>query len=345
MVTQNLRSKGLRLHDSGIARHATKPTSILGEPCLCQSDIKYTKVAKMCLSYFTKSIRFRFLFILLFNFLLVLIGAAAQAAPENNNSLAWGVDVDFPQKFGEIVYQTNADASSQIYIIANGHRSAIRGVNAAHTVQAQVETFRIGEWLINQNRIELLLPEGFFGKMEEPTTGGDTISNLLDGKVLQDALEDTSLFVNAELLLHQNYGIFLDQIEDRSLYLYTREHLRSNLESEGRLSNVVKRDLVYLQKLRTASILQSVPAVIETAYQQGRISSPNAMLTIGLSHLDDIIHFLEVGEISIDALHTITRDFPAMESELELLKKQFGVTVIVPRTLVEQRHWISKNRI
>ena len=236
-----------------------------------------------------------------------------------------------PADLGQIVYRTAAPAGRRIYIIANGHRSALSGANAAATVQAQLETFRIGEWLIRQRQVGLLLPEGFFGRMVETAA----VSNAgLDSGSLRSALEDRSQFVNAELLLHNNYGICLEQVEDRELYRSTKETLRVSRGQEIASALKSRLQLGALQTRRTAAILQSAPRVVDTAYRQGRISTPNAMLTLGLAHLNDIVTFLKAGAIRFGPLHTAYRDFPAEESGLELLKREVGVTVIVPRSLV-----------
>ncbi len=258
------------------------------------------------------------------------------AATLNTQQVPSTFSVDFPQEYGEIVYQTDETAPANIYIIANAHRSAITGKNSAASLQAQLETFRIGEWLINRKQVELLLPEGFFGTLAD-TSPLRLSDNFLDTRVLQDSLSDTSVFTNAELLLHENYGIGLTQVEDRALYSQTRDRLHTSLAANTSLTAPVHRELAYLQKRRTATILQSVPAVVESARKQGTISAPNAMLTIGLSHLEDVIEFLKQGEISFSGLQTATRDYPPHNSNLELLERQLNVTVIVPRTLVKHR--------
>jgi len=237
-----------------------------------------------------------------------------------------------PETLGQIVYQTQGAAASRIYIIANAHRSALSGVNNPVAVQAQLETYRIGEWLISRREVDLLLPEGFLGRLEDSAAAGAAAP--LDNLALRASLEDTAQFVNAELLLHRNYGIKMEQIEDRSLYSRARERLRASFGSGSSRSGIPLGELSYLQKLRTAAILQNIPAAIDDAYRQGRISAPNAMLTIGMSHLADIVAFLEAGAIRIASLHTGQEDFPGQDSELNLLKQKVGVTVIVPRSLV-----------
>jgi hypothetical protein len=280
--------------------------------------------------------RLRFPLLVLVGLWGLLIGSSLEATPLMSPAERTRSEVQLPEALGEIVYQTKAAASQHIFIIANAHRSAITGANAGDSVQAQIETFRIGEWLIRQNRIDLLLPEGFFGQMGKADVAGER-KRLLDRQTLQAALKDTSKFMNAELLLHNNYGIGLEQIEDRKLYRRARERLRASLESQPGIFQANRAELDYLQKLRTATILQSAPAVIESAYQQGRIAAPNAMLTIGLSHLDDIIAFLKAGEVSIAAMPADIRNFPALGADLEVHKKLVGVTVIVPPILVARR--------
>ncbi|MDO9081422.1 MAG: hypothetical protein Q7U44_11530, partial [Desulfuromonadales bacterium] len=71
-----------------------------------------------------------------------------------------------PRELGTIVYQKNPDHPQQVFIIGNSHRSSTSGKNGSQTVPAQVETYRIAEWLILQHQVELLLPEGFFGRQE-----------------------------------------------------------------------------------------------------------------------------------------------------------------------------------
>ena len=58
------------------------------------------------------------------------------------------------------------------------------------------------------------------------------------------------------------------------------------------------------------------------------------MLTIGLTHLYDLIVFLKAGEVSVVGLQPVSRAFPSRNTELALLKKQVSVTVIIPRSLM-----------
>ena len=266
------------------------------------------------------------------------------AAEPAGTSLTHIAEVSFPDQLGVIVYQTQASAASRIYIIANGHRSAVDGANTAETVQAQVETFRIGEWLINQKRIDLLLPEGFFGELGR-STEIDTKNVLLDDQVLQDALADTTHFVNAELLLNDKYGIGMKQVEDRALYLNVKELLRSSLNAGAKFSFANYCELVRLQKQRTAHLLHEAPVILAEAYQQGRIGSPNAMLTVGLSHLEDIISSLETGEIEMKRRQIASRESSLHQAEPKLIKQRIGITVVVPRSLMSKGYAVKNHNV
>lgn len=251
---------------------------------------------------------------------LAVVFLSAQPAVTAHNHV-------LPQNLGEIVFQTERDADSRVYIVANSHRSERTSRNGKSTLQAQIETYRIGEWLINQGAVELLLPEGFFGTRDQRNS---VEGRLLDCTELSTRLADTTRFVNAELLLRESFGIGMQQVEDRQLYRQIRDQLRLGQQLRYRLSEEFSAQLKELQRRRTAAIMQNIPAAIETAYRQGDISAPAAMLTIGLSHLDDFLLFLEAGEIQLAAQHP----FPALSTELELLRKNVDVTVIVPNSLL-----------
>ncbi len=277
-------------------------------------------------------LRVRFIWLILFCGFWLLSGSSLQAAESLDALRSPVAQISVPEQLGTIVYQTEPEASSRIYIIANGHRSAINGANTTSTVQAQIETFRIGEWLIKQNRIDLLLPEGFFGEMGRSRVI-DAGKGPIDNQTLQDALADTTHFINAELLLHEQYGIALGQIENRQLYRDVRDRLRSRLKAGAEFSFTLYSELAHLQKLRTAYLLQAAPAVTAAAYQQGRIAAPNAMMTIGLSHLQDLISFLESGRTDFGQ-QTEGSAYPLLDTDLEQIKNHIGITVVVPRTLM-----------
>lgn len=236
-----------------------------------------------------------------------------------------------PSELGTIVYQKNPERPLQVFIIGNSHRSSASGENGRQTVPAQVETYRIAEWLIRQHQVDLLLPEGYFGRQERIESVEAIVRH--DTAALEEALADTSTFINADLLLQRNYGIALHQIEDRNLYRHARDHLHTGLQSGHRLPASFGLELEYLQERRSAAILQKIPDVINAAYHQGQIAQPRAILTIGMSHLDEIIKFLKMERMEILAPPIGASGFQDYKETLDLLA-QVGVTVIVPGTLL-----------
>ncbi|HKK02207.1 MAG TPA: hypothetical protein VJ955_08570, partial [Desulfuromonadales bacterium] len=240
---------------------------------------------------------------------------------------------DLPGNLGRIVYQQYPDSPCQLYIVTNSHRSYATGANGPQTVQAQIETFRIGEWLLKKRHLDCLLPEGFFG------LGNDGALPLrktkrLASRILKQRLADTSRFVNAELLLHRHYGIGLYQVEDRVLYTRARILLLSGLTGAAALSPDFDGDLAYLQDRRLAAILQNIPAALADVSRQEQISAPKAMLTIGLAHLPELVRYLETGDISIAAAPGGNNLFPPFHARLALDRQDVGVTIIIPRSLL-----------
>lgn len=237
--------------------------------------------------------------------------------------------VPFPQEYGKIVYRTDTGAPARIYIITNSHRSAFSGHNGNETLQSQVETYRIGEWLISQEQVDLLLPEGFFGSWEQKKVSTDSPGTLADNKALQQRLTDTSTFVNAEILLHEVYGIGLEQVEDRSIYQRTRELLHKRLNNNTLLT-AADPEIEYLQQLRSTAILQKSIAVLKSTSYRG------AMLTIGFSHLDDIITCLESGEIRPANQSNHGEFMSASYSDLPSSGIPLDISVIVPNALLTE---------
>ena len=67
-----------------------------------------------------------------------------------------------PAEYGDVVYQLNPEKPDQVFIIGISHRDSLTLANDANTSNVQAEVYRIGEWCIRNEGVELLLPEGFF---------------------------------------------------------------------------------------------------------------------------------------------------------------------------------------
>ena len=244
-----------------------------------------------------------------------------------------------PAELGRVVYRQNPASPSQLFIVADSHRSSLTGDNGPVTVQAQLETFRIGAWLIDRRQVALLLPEGFFGSWQQVAV--DTARPPLDEVALRRQLADTSHFVNAELLLHRRFGIALGQVEDHDLYCRAGRQLQTGLEQKALLTPGYATTLDYLQQRRLAAMLQQAPQVVAAAFRQGRIATPRAILTIGMTHLDDLLRILHDGTIRIPTPQPGNSAFPALEEVLRLQQEGCGVAVIVPPVLSSKLPWLQ----
>src|SRR5512139_3598389 len=71
---------------------------------------------------------------------------------------------DLPPDYGKVIYRFNEASPNQLYIIGMSHQDALTGSKRSNTVKVQTEVYRLGDWLIHQAGLELLLPEGYMEK-------------------------------------------------------------------------------------------------------------------------------------------------------------------------------------
>jgi hypothetical protein len=233
------------------------------------------------------------------------------------------------------------------------HRDTLTRANGSNTVKSQIEVYRIGEWLIQNRGLELLLPEGFF--LEEvldekeniikadASENGKRVS--FDTKTLEEKLGKDNAYINAEMLLMESHSIKSRQVEDMNLYKEVREkiNLLEKFGNDTYESLFIKSGLDYLQERRTAAMLQKIPEVIDSEYSEGRIKNKKAIFTIGMSHISGIIKYLKQNKIEIHSpAFTPYNDYL---SGVKLLEKNFGVTIIIPRTLADNRELLKLTRL
>lgn len=103
-------------------------------------------------------------------------------------------------------------------------------------------------------------------------------------------------------------------------------------------------ELDYLQERRTAAMLQNIPDAVEAEIQSGHIQSRKAVFTIGMNHLDETIRYLQEDRISIASPLAGT---PAGDYEARLLlsDRDYGVTVILPRALLEDKQALHLTKL
>lgn len=255
--------------------------------------------------------------------------------------------------YGKVVFHKRGHAQKQVYILGQNHRSPVTGGNGDKTLQAQMDIYRIGEWLIRNRQVELLLPEGFFGDgardertqdLRNAIAGGERLlQKSIDNATLRDELGDSRTFTNAAILLKSNYGVQLRQTEDMGLYGVVADSFRQLVGQEGKVSSELLNRLSCFQERRTAAMLQRIPAVVEREFQSGSIQGKNAIFIVGMAHIAEIIQFLENESIALTpSREELVRSAPC---ELALLKENYGVTVILPHSLAEDEEILRLTKL
>jgi hypothetical protein len=289
--------------------------------------------------YITKKLLF--LFLTFFFFFLLTSHSNAET------------NLKIPVEYGKVVYRLNEKSLNQIYIIGIGHRDSLSRLNGNNTPRVQAEIYRIGDWLIHNQGCGLLLPEGFFKskttKMDKENVNavveGESGCTSLEPKVLEERLSDNKIYVNAEMLLKENHPLRLQQIEDKDLYDAVRIDIFKLISCRGSDYSSLKSELDYLQEKRTAAMLQKIPKIVNDEFQQGNIKNRKAIFTIGMSHLYKIITYLNENRIKIYAPPMVSKGDENYIAELNLQKENFGVSVIIPKTLFEDQKIMEFNEL
>jgi hypothetical protein len=256
-----------------------------------------------------------------------------------------------PATYGTVIYRFHEKSPHQLFIIGMSHRDSISRLNGPETPRVQAEVYKLGEWLIQNQGLELLLPEGFFKKKAQngrekfrPAPRNPGCPEPLDIKIVEEKLSSSHSFVNAEMLLMKNYPLRTRQVEDRKWYAAVGCFIRK-LAHSGNFADyyLARSELDYLQERRTAAILQKAPEITDEEYQRGDLKSKKALLTIGLSHLGKIIEFLKESKIRIDSPLVNSYKNEDYVAPLNLLRGNFGVFIIVPRTLANNPKILELN--
>ncbi|MFP3983495.1 MAG: hypothetical protein ACLFV2_07380 [Desulfurivibrionaceae bacterium] len=229
-----------------------------------------------------------------------------------------------------------------MYIIFQAHRSSVTGLSDRNTVQAQSDIYRIEEWLVQNENVQLLLPEGFFKSRDKDygipenglpaATEKEVSIHPLGDEALKSHLSDTSEFVNADKLLYRFSNLRFQQIENRELYFEVYRYLSDLKDDPGQLDDRKSSRIARLQSKRNARLLQNLPRVIEEEYETGRIGTRRAIFTIGLAHAPDIIRFVEENRIEGRLLESEDQE---KRHKLNLAESGYHVTMIMPRALMD----------
>jgi len=259
-------------------------------------------------------------------------------------------------RYGEIIYQYNEKGPRQLFVIGMSHRDSLTRRNGSQTSRVQAEVYKIGEWLIHNRELELLLPEGYFaGKGKKIENQNLTIALgkkrdcpvPFDMDTLEEILSDNRTVVNAEMLLRDNYpSLKIRQVEDRALYETARKRIIELIDQKNSCDYLLLRsELDYLQERRTAAILQRIPGIVNEEFQQGNIKARKAILTIGIHHVHKIVRHLNDHKIIVYSPLNKSSKGEDCTAELNLEKENFGVTIILPWTLANNPRILELNQL
>ena len=259
-------------------------------------------------------------------------------------------------RYGEIIYQYNEKSPQQLFVIGMAHRDSLTRRNGSQTSRVQAEVYKIGEWLIRNRELELLLPEGYFaGKVGKIENENLTVARgkksdcpaSVDLSALEEILSDNQSFVNAEMLLRDSYpSLKILQVEDLALYEMARRRIIELIEQKNSCDYLLLRsELDYLQERRTAAILQRIPEIVNEESRWGNIRDRKAILTIGMSHIHAMIKYFGENRITIYAPLSNSNHHEDYVSKLNLLNEDFGISVIIPRTLADDQKILKLNKL
>lgn len=286
------------------------------------------------------------LLLVLFFLLLVFIEGSAYPAEAEPCLL--------PQDYGEVVCRYNEKSPNQLYIIGMSHRDTLTRSNGRGTSRVQAEVYKIGEWLIRNQGVELLLPEGFFvdspGKTAEKEAQGSALPAFPGGvniELLEQRFSDDSTFINAEMLLRENFPLLVKQVEDRDLYQTVFENIRLLVGSKGNLERnfLIRSELDYHQKKRVGTMLQKIPEIVNEEFREGHIGNKKVLFTIGLSHISSILNYLEERKITVRSPLFTSVKYEDYIDELNLAKQNFGISIILPRALINDQEAMEMNKL
>jgi hypothetical protein len=259
-------------------------------------------------------------------------------------------------RYGEIIYQYNRKNPQQLFVVGMSHRDSLTRRNGGQTSRVQAEVYKIGEWLIHNKELDLLLPEGYFAKKDGKVKDRNLAVAFeregqcavpFDMDVLEAILSDNRTFVNAEMLLRDNHpSLRIRQVEDWDLYEAVGKRITELISQKNSCDYLLqKSELDYLQERRAAAMLQRIPDIINDEFRRGNIRDRRAFLTIGMSHIQGIIKYFDDNKITVRAPFSDSNHHEDYVAELNLLKENFGISVIIPRTLAHDQEILKLNKL
>lgn len=267
---------------------------------------------------------------------------------------------DILSKYGRVIYQKDV-SQKHIYILGQEPQKDLRGNLVQPTPAVQRDIYRIGEHLLKEKNIELVVTERFpyiKNYLHAPViTGFIEVDRYISEKYGRRALRelhkvnDIQLekligevpFASAvHLLLWREMSNILFGGEDTYAELgesMIRELAKYRFKPDQILPNDYLVALNYFAERRSAGLLKNTVNIIETKSFGNSSIKPRALLVVEYSCLDEIIRFVDKDEVNIpSASIQLEPSAPAkilkgVSEKLELSSRGCGVTVIMPHSI------------
>lgn len=266
--------------------------------------------------------------------------------------LASGTNASNSLKYGSIVYRHNLSAPYQLYFIAQLHRHPVsRSVINPKSPRVQVEVCRIVDELVRTVGVDLILDEGRAASEDYDKYNAIKESNAAKfvtaiSQVYKNDKELEALFggeedIEAPQVLQILYRVNVQGAEDSTLLKTHLSYANQCLDPktlQKRLAILgsvaayqaeLSRVMDSLGEWRTSAVLKNLSPVLRRESSKGR-RTRNVALILGYGHFDELERSWRSGEISVPSVP----EFGLLaETDPYTDRKDFGVTIIVPRSI------------
>ncbi len=248
------------------------------------------------------------------------------------------IDSSEISKYGTIIYSHNESVPNRLYVISQIHDIEINGTItfSSEVPRVQAEIYRLASHIIESGEVNLLLPEGRYlqkdyteenAKLRGPEFAWLKVPNTATDKGLERNLKillEHDIHSD-KLLIISHPNLDAQGAEDQEVGELLPEI--TQMAEKGVLSERLFRHLI---AYKSGYFLHVTPKVIEREFNKGRISSRNAIVTMGHGHMGEVIDYLKRGQIDLPPLTMGDRTYPGLRVRLNLGELGYGVTIIKP---------------
>jgi len=266
-------------------------------------------------------------------------------------------DVDsFWAAYGQVIYEKNPGLEKRLYIFGQEHRFG--GINSSDTTSlVQRDMYRLGEYLVKKKEVRIFVAEGInynpFSReesvhkelvrmqIEREFSSGivqklDSMTDVQIHNILKSNFNSSSAPVLLSLAYETTpHKLILRGGDDKFFYDIAGFYIEKLIfGTEQKERDKVMQGLNYTSEARSAKMLQYAAKIVEEEQVSRKDLRPQACVSIGLAHIDEMIEFIEKDTAIIPAVDRM----PSLDIPLNLTKTGFGVTIVKPNSLLDN-YW------